>query len=325
MIRQALEACDEVVILSYSNPEFPGCEAARRESWLAALFPETRRLVVDAEWNVAGRGMVPPNDADDATHRRFCGFLCREILGVTVDAVFTSEAYGNGFAAELTRYFRDASPAVPSVQHVAVDPEREIAPVSGTILRRNIHDGREWLSPVVYASFIQRVCLLGGESSGKTTLAQALASEYRTVWVPEYGRELWEQKNGELAYSDMLKIALVQIDREQSAALGANRFLFCDTSPLTTLFYSRHLFGHADPELERLADRAYDLTALCAPDFPFVQDGTRQPEAFRNAQHAWYIEELERRRIPYALLSGSIDDRIRAMGSLLPDPPIVRR
>ena len=30
-----------------------------------------------------------------------------------------------------------------------------------------------------------RVCLLGAESTGKTTLAAALAEAYDTVWVPE--------------------------------------------------------------------------------------------------------------------------------------------
>ena len=49
VIRRALEQCREVVIISYSNPELAGCEASKRESWLAALFPNARRLVVTKE------------------------------------------------------------------------------------------------------------------------------------------------------------------------------------------------------------------------------------------------------------------------------------
>lgn len=63
------------------------------------------------------------------------------------------------------------------------------------------------------------------------------------VHVSEYGRDLWDEKSGRLAFEDMRHIAEVQIQREESAALRANRFAFCDTSPLTTLFYSHHLFG----------------------------------------------------------------------------------
>ena len=50
VIRRAFEMCREVVIISYSKPELPGCEAATREKWLAELFPNARRLVVTEEW-----------------------------------------------------------------------------------------------------------------------------------------------------------------------------------------------------------------------------------------------------------------------------------
>ena len=35
---------------------------------------------------------------------------------------------------------------------------------------------------------VKRVCLLGAESTGKSTLAEALARRYETLWNPEYGR-----------------------------------------------------------------------------------------------------------------------------------------
>ena len=38
------------------------------------------------------------------------------------------------------------------------------------------------------AGDVKRICLLGAESTGKTTLAHALADAYATVWNPEYGR-----------------------------------------------------------------------------------------------------------------------------------------
>src|SRR5204862_1150587 len=97
VLRRAEEMCDETLILSYSKPEFPGCEPERRERWLAEMFPKTRRLVL-ADSKVD----LPRNDAADTVHRRFVGDVCVRILGGSVDAVFTSEDYGDGFAAELT-------------------------------------------------------------------------------------------------------------------------------------------------------------------------------------------------------------------------------
>lgn len=323
VINRALEECAEVFLISYSKPEMPGCEAARRDQWVSSIFPQVRHLAVTderlREWIKPGQTPreVPANDAAEKTHRRFCGFLCQHILGVTVDAVFTSEDYGDGFAEELTRYFRESQPTTPTVTHVSVDRNRQKLPISGTLLRQDIHARREWLSPLVYASFVQRVCLLGGESSGKSTLAEALAKTFGTSHVAEYGRELWDAKSGVLVFDDMKHIAEIQIQREEAAALHANRFLFCDTSPLTTLFYSQHMFGKADPALERLADRAYNFTVLCAPDFAFVQDGTRQPESFRRHQHEWYLNELAKPGIAYRLVTGSLKARIAQIREFL--------
>lgn len=323
IINRAREECEEVFLLSYSKPEMTGCEAAHRDRWLSAIFPNARHLAVTDErlrqWVKPKEGSleVPANDADETTHRRFCGFLCQRVLGVTIDAVFTSEDYGDGFAEELTRYFRESRPACPVVKHVLVDRRRQKLPISGTLLRQNIHAHREWVSPLVYASFVQRVSLLGGESSGKSTLAEALAREFNTSHVAEYGRELWGTKSGTLVFEDMRHIAEVQIQREEAAAMRANRLVFCDTSPLTTLFYSNHMFGKAEPTLEHLAERCYDFTILCAPDFSFVQDGTRQPEAFRMLQHEWYLKEFAKRGIAYRLVTGSLAERISQVRGLL--------
>lgn len=318
LIATARDECDEVCVISYTQPAFARCDAEARERWLAERFPATRRLVLDdarfaalaARYGWPRSPQLPHNDADAGLHRELCGWLCHRVLDVAVDAVYTSEDYGDGFAAALTAYFRRARGAdCPPVTHVRVDRERTRIPVSGTAIRRDPHAFREYLAPVVYADFVQRACLLGGESTGKTSLARALARRLDTEWVPEYGRELWEAKAGALAYDDLLDIARTQVAREQRACRSARRWLLCDTSPLTTLMYCRDLFGRADPGLERLAARRYDHVFLCAPDFPFVQDGTRRDEAFRQHQHQWYRSELSARGVPFTLLQGPFEQR----------------
>jgi HTH-type transcriptional repressor of NAD biosynthesis genes len=324
LIGRALAACDDVVLISYQSPEIPGYPAALRERWLTTRFPTATVLALTDERlrSILPPGIpavrIPPNDAPEVEDRRFCGWVCQQVLGVTVDAVFSSEDYGEGFAAELTRWFRERQPDVPAVQHVMVDRARRQVPVSGALLRADVHAHRHLLSPQVYASFVRRVCLLGGESTGKTTLAMALARELDTVWVPEYGREVWTETAGRLELANMERIGRVQVMREDDAALRANRFIFCDTSPLTTRFFSLHLFGRVEPELERLAEREYDLTVVCPPDFGFVQDDIRHGGSFRDQQHAWYLRQLTERGVPFLLAPGPLRERIDLVRAALP-------
>ncbi|HYC50612.1 MAG TPA: AAA family ATPase, partial [Gemmatimonadaceae bacterium] len=179
VIETALAQCAQVIVLSYSVPEFAGCEASRRERWLRTLFPRATILVVDDVH-------MPPNHAPDDVHRLFCARLLRDRLHSTVDAVFTSEDYGDGLASTLSAQLGSA------VMHVCVDRARAGVPISGTQLRADVHTYRTFLHPEVYSDFVGRVCFLGAESSGKSTLATALAAEFDTTHAPEFGRELSE-------------------------------------------------------------------------------------------------------------------------------------
>ena len=321
LINRAQDACEELLIVSYTKPEFPGIEPARREQWLRALYPQATVVVLDdarLAMLCAARGIaartLPHNDLDDGDmHRHFMGWLCWTVLKLPVDVVFSSEDYGPGFAEVLGEFY-----ASSKVAHVSVDQARTLVPVSGTAVRFDPHGQRAFLSPLVYASLVTRICVLGGESSGKTTLAAALAAHFDTAWVAEYGRELWESQDGVLAYDDLLKIGREQLKREAEAAGQARRWLFCDTSPMTTYFYCVEMFGKAETELAQLAEHRYDLVLLCAPDFPFIQDGTRRDEDFRARQHAWYQQELARRGIAHVDVAGSVAQRIRQVATLLP-------
>jgi NadR type nicotinamide-nucleotide adenylyltransferase len=143
----------------------------------------------------------------------------------------------------------------------------------------------------------RRLALLGGESSGKTTLARALAQSLGTTWVPEYGRQRWEELRITLSVDELVAVARRQIVLEDEAQLRANRWLVCDTTPLTTLQYCLHDHQQAPAELQTLARRHYDLSVVCLPDFDFVQDGCRRDDEFRAQQHAWTLDRLARQGV----------------------------
>lgn len=170
---------------------------------------------------------------------------------------------------------------------------------------------------------MRRIALLGGESSGKTTLAHALAEALATEWVPEYGRELWEALRRTLEPSELLHVAREQVAREDAAvahAQAAGRgWIVCDTTPLTTLQYALHDHGAASAELRTLAQRRYALTVLCEPDFDFVQDGCRRDDGFRRAQHAWTLARLAEQDVQPLRVAGTLQQRLKAV---LQSPPL---
>jgi len=168
-----------------------------------------------------------------------------------------------------------------------------------------------------------RVAILGGESSGKTTLAAALAARYRTVWVPEYLREFTETGGRAPLAHEQITVARMQLERERQALPWAHEFLFCDTSPLMIAVYSDVCFGGADAELERLVrEHDYDFTIVAAPDIPWVPDGLqRESDAVRQTVHQMVLERLRAAGTPFLLAGGSVEQRMRQVERYLRHAP----
>ena len=167
LIRSALAGADEVTVIvcEHARQRLPG---ALRAAWLREMEPRARVIVV--------ADTLPADDS-----RSWAAYV-RAICGFVPDLVFTSETYGDAFARFL------------GARHVLVDLERRTVPVSATVIRRDPLAHWEHLEPCARAFFARRVCVVGAESSGTTTLASDLAAHYRTVWVPEFGREHFEAK-----------------------------------------------------------------------------------------------------------------------------------
>jgi NadR type nicotinamide-nucleotide adenylyltransferase len=181
---------------------------------------------------------------------------------------------------------------------------------------------------------IVRVAILGAESSGKSTLASALAARQGSLWVPEFLREFVDTHQRVPHEEDQFLIASTQLQREraleqrlqqqlQQQNLPPQRsncqFLFCDTTPLMTALYSRCYFARIDPALEQLASsHAYDLTLVTAPDGPWVADGLqRESAAVRQQIHRQLREELAARAIAFTEVEGTLQQRLLQVEKLL--------
>ncbi len=324
LINKALDTSGELIIFSYTKKQYVGCETPKRDNWLKSLFPTANAFVFDDQ-NLKDffpeqieMHTLPMDEDTDDNQRLFAAKLYISLIGKPLDAIFTSELYGPGFAIKMSEYLIEAKIQAHPVKHVAVDPSRSKVPISGSLVRSHVSISRGFLSPIVYGSFLKKILFLGAESTGKSTLVELCAERYRTVFVDEYGRTHYEQKAGQLEFLDMRLIAEIQLDRERIQTINANRYLFVDTSPLTTLCYSYFLFNQADPLLEKMANQLdYDHIFLCAPDFPMIQDGTRVDESFRDRQNSWYLESLSKRNCRFTHLNGPLNQRVLEIDTIL--------
>lgn len=289
LINTAIDQSERVVVIVCGKPTdtIPG---EIRGRWVQEMHPTAEVMVID--------------DRYDENDSRVWAENTLRWLGRAPDAVFTSEDYGDPYAALM------------GSKHVLVDRRRERMPISGTAIRNDPHANWDYIEPPVRGWFAKRICVLGAESTGTTTLARTLAERLNTVWVAEYGREYSEEKliRQDLTWTsdEFVKIALEQTRREDEAARRANRILICDTNAFATTFWHRRYMGTRSPEVEAIAARCRcDLYLLTGDEIPFVQDGLRDGEHIRHEMHRWFEEALSQQTVPWLLLHGAPEQRLR--------------
>ena len=294
LIDRATANTDHVDVIVCVRPD-QEISGALRSGWIREMCPAASVVEVD-------------DICDDDNSQRWAMYV-KEVLGSAPDVVFTSEEYGESFARHL------------GCEHVMVDVARRKVPVSGTAVRNDPFQHWQFLAPCVRAYYVKRICVVGAESTGTTTMARALAEYFRTSWVPEFGREYAEAKlltideshipTYEWRSEEFEHIALAQIDREDRMAREANCVLICDTDPIATSVWHERYMGFESAEVEKLAStRNYDLYLLTDCDIPFKQDGTRDGELLRQWMTERLSEKLRIRGARWLKLSGTHAERM---------------
>ena len=162
---------------------------------------------------------------------------------------------------------------------------------------------------------MKKIVIIGGESTGKSTMCKLLADYYNTQWVPEYAREFIENLKREYNQGDLFKIAKGQIELENKLSNQSNSFLFCDTNLYVIKVWSEHKYNACDIQiLNLITKQSYDAYLLLSPDIPWSDDPLREhpDEKDRNYFFNIYKEIVESSKLPFVIIKGNENERLKA-------------
>lgn len=301
MLETALSEVDELVVLVYYTDAID-VPLQVRAGWIRKLYPQAR--VIEA-WD----GPQDYGNTPEICHKQEA-YILKKLNGLPITHFYSSEFYGGHVSKALGAIDR------------RVDEDRRIIPISGTSLRADYFAGRSYMDPIVYADLVTKVCFMGAPSTGKSTLAKALAKCHNTVSMPEYGAEYWlaNQVDRRLTVGQFEDIAPEHNRREDALVLESHKYLFCDTSPITTYVFAQDYHGCAGPvltQLARQAEKRYDLFFLCDTDIPYADTWDRSGDQKRQWYQNQVVGDLVERKIPFFRIGGTVDERVEQVNWVL--------
>jgi len=169
-------------------------------------------------------------------------------------------------------------------------------------------------------TMLQKIVVLGPESTGKSTLCKALAKHYGVVDCEEYARQYLNENGTKYNFEDLLTIAKGQLTLEQKAIDKAEQLLIetsknkivIDTNMYVMKVWCEYVFNDCHTFiLDQINKRNYDLYLLADIDLPWSADEMREypDEKPRQELFAIYKDILINQNTPWGIVSGAGDER----------------
>ena len=167
---------------------------------------------------------------------------------------------------------------------------------------------------------LQKIVVLGPESTGKSTLSEALAKHYGVVDCKEYARQYLHENGTKYNFEDLLTIAKGQLTLEDEAIQKAEQQfiehsknkIVIDTNMYVMKVWCEYVFNNCHTYiLDEIHKREYDLYLLCDIDLVWTPDEMReyQDEKPRQELFAIYKDILINQNTAWGIVSGAGDER----------------
>lgn len=294
MLTEASAQVDKLYILVVQDKgEWP--VGVHRRDWVRELFPQATVILCEN---------LPGQENDSVAWAQYARDLLKSVdpdFPGHIDKVFGSEDYTRSWADELLAC------------SVVVDQSRVTIPISGTRLREDPHGLWRYLTKPAREFYCKRLCIIGGESTGKSTMVRSIADKLDILYTPEVGR-WYVEEHGESVDDSAIWPAILstQLEIEDHLARQSNGMIVCDTDLMTSSVWHERWTGLADiPMRYRFINKwkgsgsyrfnmsPYYRYVLLDHTVPWINDGTRSEGEHREWFTNMLRHNLDIRSIPY--------------------------
>jgi NadR type nicotinamide-nucleotide adenylyltransferase len=157
------------------------------------------------------------------------------------------------------------------------------------------------------------VVITGAESTGKSTLTEALANYFNVPFIPEIAREYVEHLHERYTYTDVEKIAQKQVEQLNQLKNTNHPFIFVDTWLIITKIWFEVVFKKTPDWFEsEFRKTKIDLFLVCDTDLPWIADSIRENGGEkREILQNKYIETIREYNFKYEVVNGKGEERIK--------------
>ncbi len=156
------------------------------------------------------------------------------------------------------------------------------------------------------------VTITGPESTGKSTLAEALGYRYSAPVVPDVSRAYVAVLQQPYTEKDVLKIAGQIIAEEDKTLSSGARIVISDNDLINIKIWLQYYEWQVPLWLQQqLVLRKGALYLLCNTDLPWVRDPQRHNEHDRHLLYAAFEKELKALQVNYKVINGLFEERLQ--------------
>ncbi len=285
LIRTASYLVDNLTIVLAAASDDP-IPPQIRKGWMQDMFPKASVILHVAD----------PCLPTDATG---WGDIIRSLHPDKIDRVIGSEPYVVNLAKAL------------NAQHFILDPMWMAFPANSYDIRKDPFQHWKSLPRAVKPFYQKRLTLIGPESTGKSFMADFLATRFGGPYVPEYGRPYEKYRaSGDYRAEELHFIVDGHMAHRKTLSMMAGPVLFEDTDPLLTAVWAEMLLGKSLPDLESRIDLP-DRYLLLDADTPWEDDPLRYygKQEMRLKFFTKIKAKLDQFGANYTLISGSFAER----------------